>query len=198
VPKLFRLPAAAGDALLEAVAAALARHPDHAAGVTLAGAPPALAARAAAALDEASVTRATRRGLVVSSDAEPMDYRAAARLLALGARTVQVGAAAVAYGLGVVSELQAGLSFFLAERGLRSAAELGASAAARTAPAGGKAVCSVDLATCTGCGNCARCPQLAIALDARDRPTVDADRCDGCALCLELCLAGSLSLQPSP
>jgi Na+-translocating ferredoxin:NAD+ oxidoreductase RNF subunit RnfB len=99
------------------------------------------------------------------------------------------------YGLGVVNELQGGLSFFLAERGLRSVPELVASAAAQTIPPTGKAVCEVDLATCTGCGNCSRCPHLAIALDARGMPTVDRERCVGCALCVQLCLGGSLSLH---
>jgi dihydropyrimidine dehydrogenase (NAD+) subunit PreT len=197
VPKLFRLTAAATDPLLAGIAAAFARHPDTLAGVTLAGAPPApsFALRAAAAGDEVALASASRRRLVVSSDGESMDYRTAARLLALGARTVQVGAAAMIYGLGVVNELQGGLSFFLAERGLRSVSELVASAAAQTLPPTGKAVCEVDLATCTGCGNCSRCPHFAIALDARDRPTVDCVRCFGCGLCVQLCLNGSLSLS---
>jgi NADPH-dependent glutamate synthase beta subunit-like oxidoreductase/Pyruvate/2-oxoacid:ferredoxin oxidoreductase delta subunit len=198
VPKLFRLTAAATtDPLLARIAAAFAHHPDKLAGVTLAGAPPALAfaPRAAAAWDEVAVASAARRGLLVSSDGAPMDYRTAAHRLALGARTVQVGAAAMMYGLGVVNELQSGLSFFLAERGLRSVSELVASAAAQTIPPTGKAVCEVDLATCTGCGNCSRCPHLAIALDARGMPTVDRERCVGCALCVQLCLGGSLSLH---
>jgi dihydropyrimidine dehydrogenase (NAD+) subunit PreA len=198
VPKLFRLTAATTtEPLLAVIAAALARHPDKLAGVTLAGPSPALAfaPSAAAAAEEAALASSARRGLVVSSDGEPMDYKTAARLLALGARTVQVGAAALTYGLGVVNELQGGLSFFLAERGLRSLSELVGSAAAQALPPTGRAVCEVDLATCTGCGNCSRCPQLAISLDASDRPTVDRDRCEGCALCLQLCLGGSLSLR---
>jgi NADPH-dependent glutamate synthase beta subunit-like oxidoreductase len=198
VPRLFKLTAAAtADRMLAAIAAAFARHCDKRAGVTLAGAPPAPASalRAAGAGDEVALASAARRGLVVSSDREPMDYRTAARLLALGARTVQVGAAAITYGLGVVHELQAGLSFFLAERGLRSVSELVGSAAAQIIPPTGKAVCEVEPATCTGCGNCSRCPHLAIALDARGMPTVARDRCIGCGICLQLCLGGSLSLM---
>jgi dihydropyrimidine dehydrogenase (NAD+) subunit PreA len=206
VPKLFRLTAAATtDPLLARIAAAFARHPDKLAGVTLAGAPPALAfvPRAAPGWEDTSsgmavaAGSAARRGLLVSSDGEPMSYLTAAHLLALGARTVQVGAAAMVYGLGVVNELQGGLSFFLAERGLRSVSELVGSTAAQAIPPAGKAVCEVDLATCTGCGNCSRCPHLAIALDARGMPTVDRDRCVGCALCVQLCLVGSLSLHGS-
>jgi len=198
VPRLFKLVASvAADPLLAAIAAAFARHPDRLAGVTLAGAPSVLAfaPRTAAVGEEPALASAAGRGLVVSSRCEPMDYRTAARLIALGARTVQVGAAAMRYGLGVVNELQAGLSFFLAERGLRSVSELVGSTAGQIMPPIGKAVCEVDLATCTGCGNCSRCPQLAIALDARGMPTVDRERCTGCALCVELCLAGSLSLR---
>jgi NADPH-dependent glutamate synthase beta subunit-like oxidoreductase/Pyruvate/2-oxoacid:ferredoxin oxidoreductase delta subunit len=198
VPRLFRLTAAATtDPLLASIAAAFARHPDKLAGVTLAGAPPALtfAPHAAAAGHEATLASAARRGLIVSSDGGPMDYRTAARLLALGARTLQIGAAAVKYGLGVVDELQGGLSFFLAERGMRSVPELVASAAAQAIPPTRGAVCEVNLATCTGCGNCSRCPHLAIALDARGMPTIDRERCVGCALCVQLCLGGSLSLD---
>jgi dihydropyrimidine dehydrogenase (NAD+) subunit PreT len=198
VPKLFRLTAAATtDALLARIAAAFASHSDKLAGVTLAGAPPAstVAPSTAAAGEEVVLASAARRGLAVSSVAEPMDYRGAARLLTLGARTVQVGAAAMTHGLGVVNELQGGLSFFLAERGLRSVAGLVASAAARAVLPIGEAVCEVDLAACTGCGNCARCPHLAISLDASGVPAVDRDRCVGCALCAQLCLGGSLSLR---
>jgi Pyruvate/2-oxoacid:ferredoxin oxidoreductase delta subunit len=198
VPKLFRITSGdAVDPLLAAIAAAFARHPDKPAGVTLAGAPPApgFAPPLTVAEDEAALARAARRGLAVSSAGEAPDYRTAARLLAAGARTVQVGAAALRYGLGVVNELQAGLSFFLAERGLRSVPELVASAAAPTPRPTGTASCEVDLATCTGCGNCSRCPHLAIALDRRDLPTVDRDRCVGCGLCVQLCLAGALSLR---
>jgi dihydropyrimidine dehydrogenase (NAD+) subunit PreA len=198
VPRLFRLPvAAAAEARLARIAGAFARHPEKLAGVTLAGAPPALAfaARAGPTAEEAAVAAAARRGLPVSSDCEPMGYRTAAHLLALGARTVQVGAAAIVHGLAVVHELQGGLSFFLAERGLRSVSELAGSAAAQLLPPAGTAACEVDLATCTGCGNCSRCPRLAIALDARGTPTVDRDRCTGCGVCLALCLPGSLSLR---
>ena len=198
VPKLFRLDAAATtDPLLTEVAAAFARHPDKVAGLTLAGRPPALAAapRDAAARSEVALASAAHRRLVVSSDSEPMDYRTVAHLLALGARTVQVGAAAMMFGFGFVNELQSGLSFFLAERGLRSVSELVASAVTQFVPPTGEALCEVDLATCTGCGNCSRCPHLAIALDARGMPTVDRDRCVGCAFCLQLCLGGSLSMR---
>ncbi len=190
VPKLFRLDAAAATApLLAGVAAALARHRGKPAGVTLAG-----TSALAPARRDAALASAARHELIVSSDGEPMDYRTVAHLLALGARTVQVGAAATTFGLGFVNELQSGLSFFLAERGLRSVSEL-VDAVTQSALRTEEAVCEVDLATCTGCGSCSRCPHLAIALDARGMPTVDRDRCVGCASCQQLCLGGSLSLR---
>jgi NADPH-dependent glutamate synthase beta subunit-like oxidoreductase/Pyruvate/2-oxoacid:ferredoxin oxidoreductase delta subunit len=201
VPQLFRVAAAsASGPRLCGIAAAIARARDDLAGVTLTGAPPdhAIAARAARTAHEVAVASAARYRLVVNSDGEPMDYLSAAHLMALGARTVQVGAAALVYGLGILNELQSGLSFFLAEQGLHSVSELVGSAAARSVASTAKLVCEVERATCTGCGSCSRCPQLAIALDPGGRPSVDRDRCTGCGLCVQLCLSRSLSLRESP
>jgi heterodisulfide reductase subunit A-like polyferredoxin len=57
-------------------------------------------------------------------------------------------------------------------------------------------VSAVDPAPCTGCGNCSRCPQLAITLDARGMPAVDPARCTGCGGCVDQCLAGAITLRP--
>jgi NADPH-dependent glutamate synthase beta subunit-like oxidoreductase/Pyruvate/2-oxoacid:ferredoxin oxidoreductase delta subunit len=214
VPKLFKVPASAGSLpVLEGIAAVLARHPEALAGVTLTDSPPALPGGPGAArswddrgrtseLDPLSraITSAARQGLFASGDVAVADYLGAARVLALGARTVQLCTIVTRYGLGIVNELHGGLSYFLAERGMRSVAELVGSAAARSTtlvgelPAG-KTVCGVDPAACTGCGNCTRCPQHAIALDARGIPCVDASRCIGCALCVEQCFAGALAMR---
>lgn len=133
-------------------------------------------------------------------DGGPMDYLAAAERLAQGARSVQFASLVTKHGLGVVNELHGGLSHWLAERGLRSVSELVGSAPARPVlgePPAGSAACEVDPALCTGCGNCTRCPRLAIALDARGIPAVDPDRCTGCALCVERCFAGALAMRRS-
>lgn len=204
VPKLFRV--AATDSSLELVlaslAAVLARHPGRRAGVTLTGSSPLVAVRPRTAGPWDALVGAARQGVVVSAHGEPMDYRAAAGFLALGARSVQLGEVVTRYGLGVVNELHGGLSYFLAERGLGSVAELIGSALAEPAAAFGDppaegAVCVVDPGTCTGCGNCSRCSHLAVTLDARGMPTVDATRCVGCGVCVATCFAGALALRPA-
>jgi NADPH-dependent glutamate synthase beta subunit-like oxidoreductase/Pyruvate/2-oxoacid:ferredoxin oxidoreductase delta subunit len=131
---------------------------------------------------------------------DPTDYRAAAALLARGARAVLIGRLANRHGLDILRELHAGLSHLLAERGLRSVSELvGSAPAGLAAPVGAQvgAKAEVDPALCTSCGNCSRCPWLAIALDAKGVPVVDPARCVGCALCVEQCFAGALSLPSS-
>lgn len=127
----------------------------------------------------------------------PTDYREAATLLTLGARTVQVGALVERHGLGILGELQAGLSYHLAERGLGSVSDLAGRTPARVPPPAGPAPAKAEVqaSLCNGCGNCTRCPYEAVTLDARRIAAVDADRCTGCALCLAQCLPGALSLR---
>lgn len=122
----------------------------------------------------------------------PMDYRAAAAMLERGARAVLVDDLATRHGLGIVNELEAGLSHFLAERGLRSVAELCRAARLEAPPAG---TAAVDAARCNGCGNCVRCPQQAVALAPRGTPAIDPARCDGCGLCVEWCFVGAIGLR---
>lgn len=188
VPRLFELAADAGalDALLARLAAAFARHPGRPAGVTLV-APPAAPAAAEALR---GIARAAAGGLTVSYAVDALDHRAAAAALARGARTVQVGAAAARYGVRIVTELHAGLAWFLAERGLRSPGALAGEGAAAT-PA---LAASIDVAACARCGNCTRCPHLAITLDGRGLPAVERARCTGCGACIEQCFTGALAL----
>ena len=53
-----------------------------------------------------------------------MSYESAANFLALGARTVQVCTVVMKYGLGVLGELESGLSHFMHARGINSINEL--------------------------------------------------------------------------
>lgn len=44
-----------------------------------------------------------------------------------------------------------------------------------------------------GCVKCTdACPYAAITLDSRQRPVVDAQKCNGCGLCEQICPSGSL------
>jgi Pyruvate/2-oxoacid:ferredoxin oxidoreductase delta subunit len=134
-------------------------------------------------------------------EGDPSSYRAAAELLAHGARAVRIDALATRHGLGVVNELHAGLSWYLAELGLRSVSELiGCAPALDPALPGelasGKAARIVKPELCSRCGSCARCPDLAITPDAKGIPAVDPARCTGCGLCAEQCVTGALANVP--
>jgi dihydropyrimidine dehydrogenase (NAD+) subunit PreA len=219
VPKLFKLTAAvtAIYPVMAAVKEVLARYPRARAGVTLANSFPALAFRpgARAAWDDGIVVglsgegvtpisnltlaKVASLGVVVSGNGGPMTYRAAAHFLALGARTVQFCSIAMKYGVGIVGELHSGLSFLLEERGLRSVAELiGRALPEPVVPFGDlsatKLVSAVRPELCVHCGNCTRCPYLAISLDADGLPHTDQERCVGCTFCVQQCFAGALQM----
>ena len=220
VPKLFKLTAAvtAIVPIIAAVRGVFARHPGARAGVTLANSFPALGFRqgAKAAWDEGVVVglsgegvtpisnltlaKVSGQGIVVSGNGGPMDYRAAAQFLALGARTVQFCSVAMKYGVGVVGELHSGLSYLLAERGLASVGELIGRALPDPVTGFGdlpatKQVSALRGELCTRCGNCTRCPYLAITLGADGLPATDASRCIGCTFCVQQCFAGALYMK---
>jgi ferredoxin len=51
---------------------------------------------------------------------------------------------------------------------------------------------------CVHCGNCTRCPYLAITLDEDKLPVIDEDKCVGCSLCVQKCFAGALKMKDLP
>ena len=220
VPKLFKLTAAVTSIvpIITAIKQVLARHPAKKAGVTLANTFPTLAFRSArrATWDEgivvgmsgAGVTpisnltlaNVSRLGVVVSGNGGPMDYRAAAGFLALGARTVQFCSIAMKYGVGIVGELHSGLSHLLEARGSRSVSQLIGCALPDPITAFGelpaaKQISTVEASLCQHCGNCTRCPYLAISLDEEKVPHTDAARCVGCSFCTLMCFSGALSMR---
>jgi dihydropyrimidine dehydrogenase (NAD+) subunit PreA len=220
VPKLFKLTSAVTDikTILRAVKAVFDRYPHKKAGVTLANTFPSLVFKPAARAWEDGVVvgmsgeaitpvsylclaNACGRGITVSGNAGPIHYRAAADFLALGTNTVQFCTAVEKYGYGIIHELRSGLSHLMAERGIRSIAEL--SGIAQPNPIRGfldldavkqASTCTREL--CVQCGNCTRCPYLAISRGADGYPVTDTDRCIGCGLCVLQCVAGALSLRP--
>jgi NADPH-dependent glutamate synthase beta subunit-like oxidoreductase/dihydroorotate dehydrogenase/Pyruvate/2-oxoacid:ferredoxin oxidoreductase delta subunit len=220
VPKLFKLTAAVTSIvpIVTAVKQVLARHPGAQAGVTLANTFPTLVFRRGAkeswdegmvvGMSGAGVTpisnltlaTASRLGVVISGNGGPMDYRAAANFLALGARTVQFCSIVMKYGVGIVDELHSGLSHLLAETGLGSVDELIGRALPQPItpfdrlPAA-KPISAVHADLCVHCGNCARCPYLAIALGDDGLPATDPARCIGCSFCTLMCFAGALSMR---
>jgi NADPH-dependent glutamate synthase beta subunit-like oxidoreductase/dihydroorotate dehydrogenase len=220
VPKLFKLTAAvtAIGPIITAVREVLSRHPRAAAGVTLANTFPVLAFRPAAdrhwsegvvvgmsgdgvaPITGLTLAKVAGSGVTVSANAGAMDYRTAADFLALGARTVQFCSAPMKYGVGIVDELHSGLSHLLAARGLRSVAELiGCALPDAITPferlPARKGISAVRSELCVHCGNCTRCPYLAITLGDDRLPVTDPARCVGCSFCIQQCFTGALAMR---
>jgi len=59
-----------------------------------------------------------------------------------------------------------------------------------------KPISAVDRELCRHCGNCTRCPYLAIELDNEKVPRTDPARCVGCSLCAQKCFSGALHMRP--
>ena len=221
VPKLFKLTAAvtAIRPIIEQILAVFRRYPDKKAGITLANSFPSLAMRekpgrlweegvvvgmsgeGVLPISNFTLARVAGMGIAVSGNGGPMNYKAAANFLALGAGTVQFCTIVMKYGYGIVNELHSGLSFLMQERGLASVRELIGSALpdpitpfeALTAR---KMIPAVTAVLCEHCGNCTRCPYQAIALNNKKVPTFDAARCIGCSLCAQKCFAGAIAMRP--
>ncbi|MBI5208513.1 MAG: FAD-dependent oxidoreductase [Elusimicrobia bacterium] len=220
VPKLFKLTAAVTSIypIITAIREVFEMYPGKKAGVTLANTFPALSFRPGAkkAWDEGVViglsgegvipisnltlANVSKLGVTVSGNGGPMDYRAAADFLALGAKTVQFCTIVMKHGYGVVGDLHSGLSHLLEARGMRSVAEL----VGRSLPdpvtgfmelTPVKKISDVDRDLCQHCGNCARCPYLAVTLDADKVPETDASKCIGCSICSQKCFSGALFMR---
>jgi dihydropyrimidine dehydrogenase (NAD+) subunit PreA len=219
-PKLFKLTGAvtAIQPIIKAIQEVFAKYPRKKAGVTLANSFPSLAFRKSAErrweegvivgmsgegalpISNLTLARVSGMGIVVSGNGGPMDYKAAANFLALGAQTVQFCTIAMKYGLGIVDELHSGLSYLMEERGFRSVKELIGSALPHpitdfAALSATKKLADVIRELCEHCGNCTRCPYLAITLDGREVPVFDPAHCIGCSLCAQKCFAGAIFMR---
>ncbi len=220
IPKLFKLTPAVTEitTIVKAIKEVFDRYPESRAGITLGNTFPCLEFRAlekkeweegavvgmsgAAVSPINYLTLAKVAGLDVhvSGNGGPMDYMAAANFLALGTKTVQFCTVAEKYGVGIIGELCSGLSHLLAARGISSVGELIGIALPKPirdfmelSPV--KKISAVDEDLCVNCGNCTRCPYLAISLSERRIPEIDAELCIGCGMCTFLCPAGALSLR---
>jgi len=220
VPKLFKLTAAVTSIypIMVAIKEVFARYPHKKAGVTLANSFPTLAFRkgdktaweegvvvgmsGAGVIPISNLTLANvaRHGITVSGNGGPMDYKAAANFLALGAKTVQFCTVVMKHGLGIIDELNSGLSFLMQERGLASVHDL----IGRALPnpirgfmdlSATKKLSAVTPALCLHCGNCTRCPYFAITLDKKGVPAIDPAHCIGCSICVQKCFAGALRMR---
>ncbi len=223
VPKLFKLTGAVTSIapIIDAIKTVLDRYPDKPAGVTLANTFPTLAFRdkpkgrwdegvlygmsgeGVLPISYLTISRATGRGVSISGNGGPMDYKAAADFLALGAETVQFCTIVEKYGYHIIDELECGLSYLMEARNIHSIKEL--VGIALPAPVTDfmdlpprQKVSSLVRELCVHCGNCTRCPYLAITLDEDKLPVIDEDKCVGCSLCVQKCFAGALKMKDLP
>ena len=220
VPKLFKLTGAVTSVavIVSALKEVFSRHPAKKAGITLANSFPTLAFRAGDKRDweegvvvgasgagilpisYLSLAKVAHLGVDVSGNGGPMDYKAAANFLALGARSVQFGTLVTKLGYSVIDDMHSGLSHLMAQRGLRSVEELCGVALPRPIRdfmelTSNKKISSADRDLCLHCGNCSRCPYLAISTDGDGFPVTDASRCVGCGICGLKCFARAISMR---
>ncbi|HPJ72635.1 MAG TPA: 4Fe-4S binding protein, partial [bacterium] len=220
IPKLFKLTPAVTEisTIVKAIQTVFDRYPKSKAGITLGntfpsmdfrwmekkqweeGAVVGMSGAAIAPINYLSLAKIGNLGVHVSGNGGPMDYMAAAHFLALGTRTVQFCTIAERFGVGIIRELCQGLSHLMQDRGIGSVAELIGIALPNPIRdfmelSAVKKISSVNEDLCVHCGNCTRCPYLAIELNRDMLPETDPERCIGCGMCTFLCPAGALSLR---
>jgi dihydropyrimidine dehydrogenase (NAD+) subunit PreA len=129
-----------------------------------------------------------------------MNYKAAMDFLALGVKTVQFCTIATKHGYGIIRDLESGTSHLMQARGIQSMKEL--IGIAQPHPVTDfmslsplKKVSDINYDMCVGCGNCARCPYLAIELDEQRRPHTDPALCIGCSICAQKCFMGAMRMR---
>lgn len=222
IPKLFKLTAAVTSVavIIKAVKEVLDRHPGKKAGVTLANTFPVLGFRprkegkgvwdegvvygmsgaGVAPISNLTLASVAGMGVVVSGNGGPMDYYSAAHFLALGARSVQFCTVAEKYGVEIIDELTSGLSHLMKSKGIQSVEQLIGCAHPNAitdfmelSPV--KQISAVHEELCSHCGNCTRCPYLAISLNEELVPQTDASKCVGCSLCVRKCFTGALYMR---
>jgi NADPH-dependent glutamate synthase beta subunit-like oxidoreductase/dihydroorotate dehydrogenase/Pyruvate/2-oxoacid:ferredoxin oxidoreductase delta subunit len=220
IPKLFKLTAAVTSiaVIIRAIKEVLGKYPKARAGVTLANTFPTLFFRpgekkeweegilvgmsgeGVTPISNLTLASVSSLGVVVSGNGGPMDYKAAADFLALGARTVQFCTIAMKHGYGIVRELHSGLSHLMEERNIRSVEELIGIALPgpitdfmALSPVKKISACREEL--CLSCGNCTRCPYMAVTLNEKKNPVTDAEKCIGCSICVQKCFSGALYMR---
>ncbi len=222
IPKLFKLTGAVTSiaVIVAAIKEVLDRYPNKKAGVTLANTFPSLGFRkrlngsgiwdegvlfgmsgeGVAAISNLTLANVAHLGVDVSGNGGPMDYKAAAHFLALGAKTVQFCTIAMKQGVGIIAELHSGLSHLMQARGLKSMDALIGAALPEPmtdfmALSPKKRISAVNAELCMHCGNCSRCSYLAIALNDDKVPETDPSKCIGCSICTQKCFSGALYMR---
>ncbi len=134
-------------------------------------------------------------------------WQDAAEYIAVGASAVQVCTAVMWEGAGIVREMTAGLSEYLARKSFPGVGDLRGRALSRIGTHASLSRLERRFATaefperCTACGRCVTACRdggyHAISMADR-RAVIDADRCDGCGLCSSVCPEGVIVMLPGP
>jgi NADPH-dependent glutamate synthase beta subunit-like oxidoreductase/dihydroorotate dehydrogenase/NAD-dependent dihydropyrimidine dehydrogenase PreA subunit len=220
IPKLFKLTAAVTSIvpILRAIKKVLAQYPRSKAGITLANSFPTLGFRQAVGrrweegvivgmsgdgvtpISYLTLVNAVPEGIEISGNGGPMNYKAAMDFLAIGVKTVQFCTIVMKQGYGIIKDLESGTAFLMQERGIKSMSELIGIAQPHPvtdfmALSPVKKISEPDPALCVSCGNCARCPYLAITLDDQGIPHTDPALCIGCSICAKKCFVGAITMR---
>ena len=221
VPKLFKLTAAVTSIIpiLRAIREVLDRYPDKKAGITLANSFPTLAFRprtdgqtwdegvivgmsgeGVTPISYLTLARAAPEGVEISGNGGPMHYKAAMDFLALGVKTVQFCTIAMKHGVGIIRDLESGTAFQMQARGIKSMKDLIGIAQPHPitdfmslSPV--KKISHIDQDICVMCGNCARCPYLAIEFDETGHLWTNPAKCIGCSICAQKCFVGAITMR---
>ena len=222
IPKLFKLTGAVTsiNAILAAIKPVLEKYPNKKAGVTLANTFPSMTFRESpveskwdqgvvvglsgygvTAISNLSLANASSMDIAISGNGGPMDYRAAADFLALGAKNVQFCTIAMKYGVNIIHELETGLSHMMAARGIASIDELTGIALPKPITdfmelSPERRIPQLDPELCTHCGNCTRCSYHAVSLDENKLPVFDPSKCVGCSICTKKCFTEAIKMRP--
>lgn len=139
----------------------------------------------------------------VSASGGVFGWQDVAKMLLVGATTVQSCTAVILGGYGVVTEMVRGLERYMVEMGHRTIEEFRGAAArglvdAATIDRTRRFRAQIDVAHCTECGECAR-----VCIYDAPHPSDEGgyqidDRCSGCGLCADLCPAGAISVSRVP
>lgn len=220
IPKLFKLTGAVTSVvpIMSAIKNVLDKYPGKKAGVTLANTFPTMMFRAGdkpqweegiivgmsgegiTPISYLTLAKAIGSGVAISGNGGPMDYKAAADFLALGAQTVQFCSIVMKYGYGIIDHIEEGVSQLMHDRGIGSIGDLIGRALPKPITdfmdlSPRKAVSDVNDELCLSCGNCTRCPYLAIELNEDKHPRTDASKCIGCGFCAMKCFSQALYMR---